>query len=346
VGWRAFREQSTPQATDIGAHIGYPGHQNGSPSLGKFEMTGPFLASYRKSSVKGDQLIPYVPLPFDTRRTKDAPHHYFTLLPTRNHPFKANWPTQGLSPLWPEHELDFEEPEPSWLTPAGLGSYLQAEPNAAEILSSDNLFGGESRLGIALDYTYRRPFEGMLYQVEYVRPAPQVGLLVGVGDDVHLPAERGTLRLGGEGRAAYYQIVDESKIVRGFSAPEKKDTVRRFKIVLLSPAYFTGGWQPADGDTGWARILGVPVQIQLVAAALGRPHPIGGWDVTGRNGRGWHKPMYAYVPAGSVYFFETEHEIPLPVGPVTQTPEGRLSQDWLARLGYGQIATGTWEWLE
>lgn len=337
VAWRAFREQSTPAAQALGTQIGYPAHADVPASLGQFTMAGPFVA-YAEPS--GSTITRYMPLPLDVRRTKSTPPQYFTLQPTQRRPFAANWPQPDLSPLWPTVEQDFEEPEPLWLTASGLQKYLAGQlanwTPATDLLTADALFGSEPRLGIALDYTYRRPIEQMLYQVGFVRPETGVGLLVEVGATLEFP-EAGVLRLGGENRAAYYRRVPDVQVQLGVSAPAP---TCYFKVILLTPAYFDDGWRPRDGNAGWSRLLGTPVQ--LVAAALGRPHYIGGWDLAQRGGYGWHKPLYAYVPPGSVYFFRSETTVSLPQRPLTQTPVGETLP--FPQLGFGQIVAAPWSW--
>lgn len=340
VGWQAFREQSTPAARDLGEQIGYPAAQGRAATLGTFAMSGPFLARRENGHI-----VRYVPLPYDVRRTQADPPLYFTLKPMRRHAFATNQPLgANLAPLWPDPEIDIEEPEPLWLSADGLCKYLAGEMATCipekDWVTTDALFGSEPRLGIALDYRYRRPVEHMLYQIAFVRPERDTGLLVYVNEGVSLPSDEGALRLGGESRAAYYRQVVQADLRLG--ATESSQPSQRFKMVLLTPAYFDGGWQPQDGDAGWSHLLGAPVK--LISAALGRPQPIGGWDVTQRGGRGWHKPMYAYVPAGSVYFFEAEEEMVPPTGPVTQTPPGEDLP--LAKLGFGQIGVGSWTWLD
>jgi CRISPR-associated protein Cmr3 len=163
-------------------------------------------------------------------------------------------------------------------------------------------------------------------------------LLLRLDDALSLPKKEGVLRLGGEGRPAYYRKVNAPSPSDGLNGQSK---VERFKIVFRTPAYFDGGWRPSAEQGGWSAQLGV--DAQLIAAAMARPHRIGGWDVAGRNGKGFAKPMYSYVPAGSVYFFESDQPVIPPKGPISQTPAGGSLS--LTDLGFGQIVVGTWDWL-
>jgi len=69
-----------------------------------------------------------------------------------------------------------------------------------------------------------------------------------------------------------------------------------------------------------------------VAAAVGRLQPIGGWDVARRE----PKPIHTAVPAGSIYYFETEG---------TVTYDRRPVSDLYGQIGFGQILTGRWNYV-
>jgi hypothetical protein len=56
--------------------------------------------------------------------------------------------------------------------------------------------------------------------------------------------------------------------------------------------------------------------------------------------------MVACVPAGSVFFFESEQPdqpIVFKSTVLTETPEGHLPFD---KQGFGLVAAGPWEWLD
>ncbi len=65
-----------------------------------------------------------------------------------------------------------------------------------------------------------------------------------------------------------------------------------FKVVLLTPGLFDS-WFPAH-------LLDDFPGLNLVAAAVGKPVSVGGWDVLNQQ----PKPMRRAVPAGSVFLFE------------------------------------------
>ncbi|MCP4422792.1 MAG: CRISPR-associated protein Cmr3 [Chloroflexi bacterium] len=71
------------------------------------------------------------------------------------------------------------------------------------------------------------------------------------------------------------------------------------RLVLLTPAYFTAGWQP-----DWLLQSQHGVQPELKAAVLGKPQTISGWDFE----KGQPKETRRLVPAGSVYFLHLKGE--------------------------------------
>jgi CRISPR-associated protein Cmr3 len=172
----------------------------------------------------------------------------------------------------------------------------------------------------------------MIYQTEFMRPAPGTGLLVWLDPSVELEPE-GWLALGGQARSARYSVCADAEVE---PLPALRPAASRIKALLLTPAYFEGGWQPKDGN--WARLLRVQ-RADPVAVALGRPMLLGSRDIANTR----HRDMHAYVPAGSVYFFEVDPPLASLAGPLTESPREALDHRC---LGFGQVAIGTWDWLE
>lgn len=329
VSWEEYRTQASSEARDLGQKIGYPAGPGRQASLGSFSMAGPFVARYKRGRVER-----YTPLPADVVQHAEQ-GYYFALQPAKGPPFKADWPMNGLFPLWPGPTEDIESLKSGgWLSEQALDNYFQGLYFSP--LASESLFGGEPRFGIALDYSTRTPVKHMLYQAEFVRPDStpneEVGLLVRL-DGVKLPSDEGVMAMGGEAKGARYRILKDSDVIAGAGVGQPTS---RLKIVFLTPAWFSDGWQPVDGNAGWSRLLGN--SVRLVAVATGRPQHIGGWDLA----ENWHKSMAAYVPAGSVYFFESDRPIRVPSRPLTETPQAYSS---LEAQGFGQVVAGTWDWL-
>lgn len=199
-------------------------------------------------------------------------------------------------------------------------------------LPESALYQFEERIGLAMDYqrrSYRRRRaespEGLVYRAAFVRPEAHVGLLIGVEHPTPIfHDELGAIAVGGESRMGTYLQVQYHE-----SAPTTRRG--RLKLVLLTPAYFSGGWLPAQGWSEW-----VGSEARLISAAIGKPLAISGWDMAS----GVPKPLRNFVPAGSVYYFENAV---VPDKPLTDSPIGELN---FGAAGYGAFAAASWDYVD
>jgi CRISPR-associated protein Cmr3 len=352
VDWEDFWNQRGKAAQEMGKRIGYPLEKGVRPaSLGQFKMQGPFVGRWVESG-KGYRAELLTPLPLDTFY-RQADEKWQALQPKRqtNNPLDQQWTnwSSHLHQLSPPDKKHSSPPkERGFLNSDGLDAYLQGEPfvlmkgKGKEVLRP---FVSEPRLGIAINYDYRHAADQMLYQSEFTRPqsaaftkksSPEsYGLLVKLDEAVTLPASEGVMGIGGEARAAHYRLLSSAESPQGLPSV---NTSQQFKLVLQTPAWFTEGWQPTNGQ--WSEVFKgtEDANVQCVAVAVGRPLFIGGWDVA-NNG---HKAMRSFVPAGSVYYFTADQPIPLPEA-FTQTPNSDLPLD---KQGFGAFASGAWDWLD
>jgi CRISPR/Cas system CMR-associated protein Cmr3 (group 5 of RAMP superfamily) len=101
------------------------------------------------------------------------------------------------------------------------------------------------------------------------------------------------------------------------------------------PDKFEPGWLPGWLDPTTLKGQHNGVTVQLVAAAVGKPQPIGGRDIA-RGDR--QREMHRAVPAGSVYFFTT----PASASDVMDTFDGQCLSDVDAQIGLGLFYVGGW----
>lgn len=152
---------------------------------------------------------------------------------------------------------------------------------------------------------------------------------------------------GGERRLAHWRASADADT---WTCPQKiRDALtraRRVRMVLATPAIFSGGWKP-----GWLQEVGdglvgtpweeVGVRLRLVGVTVQRWKAVSGWSLAERPGqpRG-HKPVKRIVPAGGVYFFE-----------IVDGKASGLGDCWLEsvsdderdrRDGFGLAAWGIW----
>jgi CRISPR-associated protein Cmr3 len=208
----------------------------------------------------------------------------------------------------------------SWLTEQDFKAYLQGKVDGLTLVKQSGLFETEDRVGLALDYKRRANAEGMFYRAEFTRPCDGVGLILQTNANM-FPAASGYVNIGGESRSGRYEVLKNGL------DPFPQTGEGNVRIILLTPAYFSGGWQPQGGD--WSAWVGGG---ELVSLVLGKPHPISGWDVANNQ----PKPLRNYVPAGSVFFFKGAN---VTGTPFTETPEGSEDQ---GVMGFGTFAVGVW----
>ena len=321
--------QFTPPDPDVGY----------GDKFGKLRLIGPMLARKRQDG-KWER---FIPMPANVVKIGEN----FALLKPRQLPFKTNLP-EGLQLLWAEvksellsklKDLNWRlEEAKGWLPESEWAKYLRGEA-PKQVVNNDNLFALEPRFGIAIDRSKRTTQTQMLYRATFVRLRYGVALWAKV-EGVNLQSKEGFLRFGGEGRSAIYEAVEPLPSFTSYMPKlEKQSGVVRFKVVLISPAWFSGGWQPKDGD--WSRIFDAPVR--LIAAAIPRAQKFGGFDMA----RNEPKPIRNFVSAGSVYFFEADEQPKLDENfAFTETPDEVRQQNndenaW-ANIGFGKVLIGRW----
>ena len=82
--------------------------------------------------------------------------------------------------------------------------------------------------------------------------------------------------------------------------------------------------------------------MRLAAAALRRAQSIGGAFVDDkRRQENFQKVMRRFVPAGSVFLFESEGSLTYEGKPFTETPAGEGN---FGQIGFGCVAITSWEY--
>jgi CRISPR-associated protein Cmr3 len=305
-----------PSASSLIQQIGKPG-----ADYGRLRIRGPFVVKRREDGT----LVRYFPLPADVVEMDGKP---VLLKPLPKHPFRSNAPLGSL--LWHRTDKPLKE-EREWLNEENWRRYLNGEEFS--ITEESELLVREPRLGIALNYSRRSTQEGMLYQAEFLRLREGVGFLVQVDGIPRFNPGKGFLQLGGEARAVRYEVLEQ--LLPPLPIPDPLPS--RFKVILLTPAWFSEGWQPRNGD--WKPFFSG--DVQLVAGALRRAQAIGGAFVDDRRRQqNFQKVMRRFVPAGSVFFFESKGQARWNKKSFTETPprEGNFGQ-----IGFGCVTITGWD---
>lgn len=112
--------------------------------------------------------------------------------------------------------------------------------------------------------------------------------------------------LGGERRVAHWKHSGGAAWEAPASVVEAMGKTKLVRMVLATPAIFSGGWRPAwVGEDSRCELAGVA--MRLTGVAIERWRPISGWNLEkSANSKPGPKAVKRAVPAGGVYFFEVE----------------------------------------
>lgn len=294
-----------------------------------FKSRGPLVAK-RKSN---DEVQRFFPLPQDVTKLQTGWH----IFSPGADDMRSNWPDGAkLLPLLPPIGSEPTKFESGWLCEDGLLAYLKGNAGAVHVHPNGELFLHEPRFGVQIDSRPKRPEEGMLYQVEFVRLEGEVGLLMEL-EGVSLNPS-GLLQLGGEARAGSYKTISTGlHLPDDGRAPKPVADKMGFKLYFATPALFKKGWLPEafhlNGENFEGNWRGI--ELTLISAAVGKPQSIGGRDIARRDQQ---RSMYRAVPAGSVYFFETSAS----ANDVLANFDGQCVSDLDAPIGFGLSYIGGW----
>ena len=267
---------------------------------GQFRMKGPFLAEHDGSGA----IEEYFPVPADVVIPRDESDESKKEKSHLLRPVQSFWRTDLDLPvitLWAKNK-DRSESAEGFVSESELVNYLCGDP--PQVSKASEFACTESRTGIKRKTATHSAESGRLYSVAFSRLKSDVGFTVDVEG---IPLEnKGLLMLGGESRTARYEKVDERTWAKDaadkIKAKLAENKPLRFKLYLATPAFFKKGWLPDSFDEGIPKgALGEKkLKLKLVAAAIKRPLPLGGWDLKKKE----PKPIEKAVPAGSVYYFE------------------------------------------
>lgn len=144
--------------------------------------------------------------------------------------------------------------------------------------------------------------------------------------------------LGGERRLAHWRLAQDEQEWR--CPADVADALRqtnRITLTLATPAVFRNGWKPGwlGGDLQGSPLI-AGLRLTLVGVCIQRWRAVSGWSYK----TGGPKAIRRLVPAGGVYFFESD-----------RTDNRILADHWLRsvsdgeqeqRDGFGLAVWGTW----
>ena len=183
-----------------------------------------------------------------------------------------------------------------WLDGEGLAAHVRGQL-VPSTLRTAAVYKTETRLGIALNAASRTASDGAIYTTEAVAFGKHAGFIIGVQGAGDLLRAQGMLRLGGDGKGARYREVPFD--LPATAGPRDGG---RFRLLLTTPAGFSGGWLPTGvvPEGAQLRLRGAGFSARLACAALGRHEVVSGWDLAQ-----WRpKAAQRAAPSGSVYWFD------------------------------------------
>lgn len=171
--------------------------------------------------------------------------------------------------------------------------YLNSPQTDYKIRKVSDFAPVEPKVGIGRNDFSNTASDALLYRVG-MRRASEFEILTNFElPDNETPANQSHMftKLGAENK-----VVELRQSRQDIDINKDEITLKpgRFKLYLSTPGIFENGWAPDLSKHG--------INATLVGAAVGKPLHIGGFDIK----KGKPKTMYKAVPAGSVYFYETE----------------------------------------
>lgn len=255
------------------------------------------IAAFTLARKQGNGIEPCIRLPADIVVTRKELDDALYLEPRPPHPaIRTGAPTTCLPAV--SSQAPAKPIGGLWLKGAGFRAYLNGKPIRDEhLLFQSNLWQTDPRLGIALEGGRGTVKTGMLYTAESVDLCEGVGFVAGVaGAAGRVPAD-GFLRLGGDGHGARLSRCEIDWPEPDWAPIERE---RRFRIVLMTPGIFAGGWRLPGlvSDDLWQGPDGATAR--LVAASCNRADVVSGWDLAA-----WQpKSALRAAETGSVYWFD------------------------------------------
>ena len=204
-------------------------------------------------------------------------------------------------------------PMPVWWSDEVFTAWLCGMPVEASALASEESPTSRQQTHVTIDALTGAGVDGGLFSSTVVEPLSRSAMggpthewAVAASGSGLEPADRAgrSVRLGGDGRLATCQTLPDDLFA--MPAPLRQMFAggpRGMRLVFVGHAGLEKGWLPSWLEARDGRIVGdLPGvgPVALVAACVGRPVHVSGWDMAARR----PKPTRRLVPAGSVYFLE------------------------------------------
>jgi len=309
------------------------------------------ISDFGLARKRSDSIERVFPVPADIVKEKEK-ENFYIVAPVLRDNYATNFPNESLLPLNAKEQSNkiLEACSEYFLNENGLTAYLLNRTlNKDHFIKKEKVYTPDNRVGIKRNNKTFSSEEGFIYSLEFAYLNKKYGLsneefgfILEINSQL-LSAntiDLKSLRLGGESRSAFYEIVEKWKEI---PQPEINN---RIKLILLTPAIFENGWIP-DGLTEInidnKKVLQGEIngaKIKLISVAVERYSGIGGWDIL----KGRSKPLKRAVPAGTVYFFETADEKGFNINEIDNKlfMKSIMKDENLRKEGLGLTIIGVW----
>lgn len=197
--------------------------------------------------------------------------------------------------LMPPQGIEVESLDDGLMSNEGdFERYLQGALAEVEVRRIKDFAITEPKVGIGRDDATNAASDSMLYRVGMRRSSDFRIVISANLPNEDSATEHSLIKLGAEGKFAEVNVEPVRR--QRPAVPTVAINKGGFKLYLSTPAIFKQGWKPDLASKG--------ISAELIAAAIGKPVHIGGFDMKKRQ----PKPMYKAVPAGSVYYYKSSED--------------------------------------
>lgn len=272
----------------------------------------------------------FFPMPKDLAEPKKNKEKETTdeVIRLQAYPFQtaaSNYPCKMV--LVPENEVVVEEVENGYIEESNFLSYLIGDNGPFKIKKLSDFVQSEPKTGIGRNNHTHTASDAMLYRVG-MRRTSSFELLVNFdwSEELTIQDSSFLIKLGAENKMAEVRMTSHKPRVEKSGIKEYLEA-NRFKLYLSTPAIFkTNDWHPD--------LKRLNINANLVAAAIGKPLHIGGFDIKKNE----PKKMFKAVPAGSVFYYETDE----PTDKLLDTLFEVSVSEEMQQQGFGIAYIGNW----
>jgi len=285
--------------------------------IGQMRLRGPWLARMQPDAKEPVSVYLKVPAILSRREiTDNTPSVVNRFAPLQNSPpgWKADF-----APLW-NRSKDVGTSISGYITLDGMRRFLHSETlNECDFIPPGDIYDSDNRTGIEIESARNIAKEHQIYASSFLSLAPGYCYYaeIDIPDNIkptELLPQNSVLPWGGEGKSV---ILEWAK---GITWPASNQDTEKSLMVLITPGIFTNSRKPDSIDSN------------PYSAMLPGYDAVSGWDMA----KNAPKPSRYAVPAGCVYFYDQNINLPLNNSLCTR-PED-------IRQGWGLALKGNWNY--